>query len=187
MKKILIVDFGDSRPEKIKEIIENFSIPYITTNEKAYEDALDIKPDGIILGGGIRDIKSFDAPRVNNKIFNLNIPIFGICSGMETMALAYGAEVGRDKYAFEKGETETKVDANSTLFKDLPKLQNTHMFHGYSVETLPSGFITTASTEAGPIAAFENKDLNMYGTIFHPEGKYSQYGKEILKNFIDII
>ena len=184
MKKILIVDFGDSRPEKIKELIEDYSIPYITTNLNAYNDALNLQPDGIIFGGGIRDIKSPDAPKINESIFDLNIPIFGICSGMEVVALHFNADVGRDIYDFEKGETETFTNQNSVLFKNLPEKQMTHMFHGYSVETLPNGFTKTAYTNDGPIAGFENPDLKIYGTIFHPEGKYSQYGSQIFKNFI---
>lgn len=184
MKKILIVDFGDSRPHKIKNIIEDISDVVITDNLAAYNTAVDIKPDGIILGGGIADIKSPDAPKIDSRIFDLNIPVYGICSGMEIIALAFGAEVGRDKYAHEQGATKTFVNQNSVLFRYLPIEETTHMFHGYSVETLPEGFDVTAYTKGGPIAAFENNDLKIYGTIFHPEGKYSEYGKEILFNFI---
>lgn len=182
--KVLIVDFGNSRPEKIKNIIEDFSDVYITDNKNAYTTALKINPDKIILGGGITDIKNIDAPKVDNQIFKLNIPILGICSGMETMALAFGGVVGNKKYPFEKGQIETNLDTSSKLFKNLKNIQFTHMIHGYSVEELPKGFKNIAHTKSSPIAAFENTNLNMYGVIFHPEGRYSQYGKEILKNFI---
>lgn len=182
--KVLIVDFGDSRPEKIKNIISDFSTVYITMYNNAYDSTLEINPDRIILGGGIRDIKALDAPKIDNRIFKLNIPILGICSGMETMAIAFGGVVGNKKYPFEKGQIKTIIDNSSILFKNLKSPQYTHMIHGYSVEKAPKDFNIIASTKDSPIAAFENTNLNMYGVIFHPEGRYSQYGKEIFKNFI---
>lgn len=187
MKKILIVDFGFSNPDKIIEKIEGLSDIYVTDYKNAYEKAVELDVDGIIFGGGISDIKAEDAPRINKDIYSLNKPVFGICSGMELIALDFGGEVGRDKYPFEKGDTLATLDSNSTIFKNLPSEQHTHMYHGYSVEKLPKDFKNTGSTESGPIAAFENENLKIYGTIFHPEGKYSEYGGEILENFINVI
>lgn len=187
MKKILIVDFGHSYPEKIKEKIEEFADVYITDNNSAYEKAVMLDVDGIILGGGISNIKAENASWIDEKIFKLNIPILGICSGMEIIAIVFGGNVGKEKYPFEKGETVTYLDSTSDLFKNLPHLQNTHMFHGYSVESLPVGFKNIGYTDTSPIAAFEFKSKNIYGVIFHPEGKYSAYGKIILNNFIKII
>ncbi|RVU54121.1 glutamine amidotransferase-related protein [Anaerosphaera multitolerans] len=187
MKKILIVDFGYSNPDKIAEKISDLANIYLSNYKNAYEKALEFKVDGIIFGGGISDIMAEDAPRVDKAIYDLGLPIFGICSGMELIALDFGGVVGRDKFPFEKGDVVATLDSNSIIFKNLPEKQHTHMYHGYSVEELPKNFINIGSTENGPIAAFENPELKLYGTIFHPEGKYSQYGREILKNFINSI
>lgn len=184
MKKILIVDFGASRPDKIKNKIGNCAEIIVSEAKDALDVAKNEKPDGIILGGG-SDVKDINSPKVDEGIYSLGIPIYGMCSGMEYIALHYGAKVGKDKYEHEKGKTLTISKENNVLFKGIPEEHFTHMFHKYSVETLPEGFEITAKTLGGPIAAFENRDKKVYGTIFHPEGRYSSHGEELLKNFVD--
>ncbi len=138
--------------------------------------------EGIILSGGPRGVHEEDSPKIDNSIFELGIPILGICYGMQYMAHVLGGEVktaGKKEY----GLTTIGMNTKSKLFKKI-KPTDCWMSHENQISKLPPNFITTAMTETTNIAAFE-KD-NLFGVQFHPEVSHTKCGKQIIKNFIDI-
>ncbi|HIC87283.1 MAG TPA: hypothetical protein EYP03_03515, partial [Aquificae bacterium] len=127
-------------------------------------------------------LAALPAPDPDYRIFNLNIPILGICYGMQIIADYFGGKVGKaDKR--EYGKAILKIKKEDPLFANLPKEFQVWMSHGDKIEKLPHDFITLGYTENAPYAAIRHKDLPIYALQFHPEVKHSVYGDKILENF----
>lgn len=181
---ILILDFYGQYNQLIARRIRECNVyseivPFNTPIEKIK----DKNPKGIIFTGGPASVYTENAPMCDKEIFNLGVPVLGICYGMQLMTHALGGDVQRaDKR--EYGVTEVKINNNSELFKGFESTNNFLMSHTDFVAKLPEGFVNIAYTLHCPNAAMENVEKKFYGIQFHPEVNHSENGTEVLKNFI---
>lgn len=184
--KILILDFGSQYTQLIaRRVRENSVYSEIFPYNAPFEKILDFKPKGIILSGGPSSVYSKGSPTPDIKVFDLGIPILGICYGMQLMAHLLGGRVAKAAKR-EYGRAELTIDDDSDLFKGInPHLQAVvWMSHGDRIEKYPKGFISIAHTENSPVAAMADKKRNFYALQFHPEVVHTEKGREIIKNFI---
>jgi GMP synthase (glutamine-hydrolysing) len=181
---ILVVDFGGQYAQLIARRVREARvyselIPYDTpVGEIKRRD-----PEGIILSGGPCSVYEGNAPRVEPELFDLDVPILGICYGMQLMALVLGGEVGAVQIR-EYGRSDLRVKSHGGLFVGTPDEQKAWTSHGDAVFAAPEGFEVTAETSSVPIIAFEEPNRGRYGVQFHPEVRHTEYGLEILKNFL---
>ncbi|MDQ3363054.1 MAG: glutamine-hydrolyzing GMP synthase [Actinomycetota bacterium] len=183
---ILVLDFGGQYSQLIARRVREcrvFSelIPYDTPVEEIERR----NPEGIILSGGPNSVYGEGAPRVDDALFDLDAPMLGICYGMQHMALSLGGEVGAVQIR-EYGRSDLIVTGHDGLFAGTPDEQKAWTSHGDAVFAAPDGFEVTAQTPSVPIIAFEEPTLRggRFGVQFHPEVRHTEYGMEILKNFL---
>jgi GMP synthase (glutamine-hydrolysing) len=183
---ILVLDFGGQYSQLIARRVREcrvFSelIPYDTPVEEIKRR----NPEGIILSGGPNSVYGEGAPRVDEALFDLESPMLGICYGMQHMALSLGGEVGAVQIR-EYGRSDLIVKDHDVLFAGTPDEQKAWTSHGDAVFAAPEGFRVTAETPSVPIIAFEEPTLRggRFGVQFHPEVRHTEYGMEILKNFL---
>ncbi|MBL6785436.1 MAG: glutamine-hydrolyzing GMP synthase [Rickettsiales bacterium] len=188
-RKIVILDFGSQLTKliarRVRElnyysVIENFDI----TAEKIKE----LDAAAIILSGGPASVSGENAPKVDKKIFELNLPIFGICYGQQLIADYFGANVTTAKER-EFGKAEIQLTEDHLLFANYADFhhQQVWMSHGDKIDDLPKGFHVIAKTANAPFAMIANDDKKIYGTQFHPEVSHSINGEILLKNFLENI
>ena len=181
---ILILDFGGQYNQLIARRVRELNVHSMI---KPFSISLDeikkINPKGIIFTGGPSSIYEKDSPKCDKKIFELGIPILGICYGMQFMAYTLGGKVDRAETR-EYGEMKVKIDNTSTLFDSLSKNNVCLMSHTDYVSELPKGFIKIASTNNCKIAAIANDEKGFYGVQFHPEVNQTENGLVIIDNFI---
>ena len=181
---ILILDFGGQYNQLIARRVRECNVysevvPFDISIEKIKEK----KPKGIIFTGGPASVFGDDSPKCDNKIFDLGIPILGICYGMQLMTVTLGGTVEKASKR-EYGVTSVNIDNNSLLFKGFDSFNNFLMSHTDFVETVPEGFKNIASTPSCPNAGMENKEKNFYGIQFHPEVVHSENGINVIRNFL---
>ncbi|KMT23284.1 glutamine-hydrolyzing GMP synthase [Clostridium cylindrosporum] len=181
---VLIVDFGGQYNQLIARRVREAGvyceiIPY----SKAFEVIDERKPGGIIFTGGPNSVYKEDSPLIDKRIFELSIPVLGICYGDQLMAHQLGGTVEPASYR-EYGNTKIKFDTKSPIFKGVAEEAEVFMSHTDHISKLPEGFKVIASTDSCTNAAMANEEKNLYGIQFHPEVKHSQYGQDILKNFL---
>ena len=182
--KILVIDFGSQYNQLIARRIREMNVysELISCHTKASTIKNDPSVKGIILSGGPKSVYEENSFTCDEEIFKLNIPILGICYGMQYIAYKFGGNVQTsNNKEFGKQEIST---VESTLFAESPKKQNVWMSHGDQVTSLPEDFKVIASSETTDICAFENEKLGLYAVQFHPEVKHTDYGNKILENFI---
>src|SRR5659263_681721 len=184
MESVLVLDFGAQYSQLIARRVRECRvysemIPYDTPVEEIRAR----NPKGLILSGGPASVYADDALEIDPEIFELGIPILGICYGMQVMAHTLGGEVTRTGKA-EIGKTELSVTREIVLFDDLPSTQTCWMSHRDSVTTPPEGFEVTGTTASSPVAVMESTDRGLYGIQCHPEVVHTPYGTDILKNFL---
>ena len=181
---IAILDFGSQYTHLIARRIRELGVyseivPYsISTRE-----LLARKPSGIILSGGPASVTKEKSPACDRSIFNIGIPVLGICYGTQLMAKTLGGKVASSKKR-EYGKATLKIKGKSNFFKSLSPKETVWMSHGDKVTKLPKGFKTIGSTSNSHIAAMENEKRKFYGVQFHPEVVHTSNGKKILKNFV---
>ncbi len=181
---ILIIDFGSQYNQLIARRVREHNV--YCEIQPPNISILAIKalaPEGIILSGGPASIYSKGAPRVDKGIFDLGIPILGICYGLQYMVETLGGSVIGSKKR-EYGFAELNIVNQKGIFAGVDEKTQCWMSHGDSIGTLPSGFTITASTANTPIAAAEDIKRNFYGLQFHPEVIHTQAGKKMLANFL---
>ncbi len=182
--KILIIDFGAQYAQLIARRVRECKVySEIVPKEITPEEVRKKKPKGLILSGGPASVYAKNAPSCDPKLFDLGLPVLGICYGMQIMAQLLGGEVrktGRSEY----GKAHLKITAPSLLLSELPEKQQVWMSHRDAVVKSPEGFVKIAQTEASPVAAFENRERKLFGVQFHPEVVHTPFGLEILKNFL---
>ena len=183
-EKILILDFYGQYNQLIARRVRECNVyseivPFNTSIEKIKEK----NPKGIIFTGGPASVYAENAPKVDEEIFKLGIPILGICYGMQLMTYTLGGKVERaDKR--EYGVTEVIINNESKLFESFGDKNNFLMSHTDFVSELPEGFENIGKTNHCPNAAMQNTEKNFYGIQFHPEVNHSENGIKVLRNFI---
>jgi GMP synthase (glutamine-hydrolysing) len=181
---IAILDYGSQYSQLIaRRVREQHVYSELIRFDTAAEVLAERKPAGIILSGGPSSVFAEGAPLADPAIFDLGIPILGICYGMQMTAKMLGGKV-KPGTEGEFGHAEIQCAGASTLFEGLPDSINVWMSHGDQVEELPAGFRVAASTDTCPIAAMVSDDARVYGLQFHPEVVHTQHGAEILKRFV---
>lgn len=181
---ILIIDFGSQYNQLIaRRVRECHVYCQIETPDVGIDEIKSLSPDGIILSGGPSSIYEEYSPKIDAGIFDLNIPVLGICYGMQFMVHALGGTVKRAEKR-EYGLAELQIKSHEHLFKDVGATTECWMSHGDSIETLPDGFEITASTENTKVAAAVDTQNNRYGLQFHPEVEHTPKGKAMLRTFL---
>jgi GMP synthase (glutamine-hydrolysing) len=185
MHKVLVVDYGAQYAQLIaRRIRECRVLSEIVPHDLPAAEIAARRPAGLVLSGGPRSVYEPGAPEVDPGIFDIGVPVLGICYGQQAMAQALGGEVARTGVA-EFGRAELEVHAlGSVLFFQLPAGQTVWMSHNDAVVRPPDGFRATASTPASPVAAFESPERGLYGVQFHPEVSHTPRGLDVLKNWL---
>ncbi|MEA3352326.1 MAG: glutamine-hydrolyzing GMP synthase [Campylobacterota bacterium] len=181
---ILVLDFGSQYTQLISKRLRNsgFYSEIVPYNE-SIEDIKARSPKGIVLSGGPASIYAEDAYKVDKKVFELGLPILGICYGMQTIAHYLGGSVVPADH-HEYGKAELKVEnSTSPIFKDITDNEIVWMSHGDKVESIPEGFTTIATSANSPYAAIANEKENIYAFQYHPEVTHSVQGGQMLVNF----
>jgi GMP synthase (glutamine-hydrolysing) len=191
MDKILILDFGSQYTQLIARRIRELNIySEIHSYDLDIKTLKEFSPKAIILSGGPNSVYENDTPRAPKEIFELNIPILGICYGMQTLINQFGGKVETSSKR-EFGYAEIRVHGHSKLFKDIQDKSNDEghglldvwMSHGDKVTNIPQNFKVIASNASTPIAAIAYEEKLLYGVQFHPEVTHTKQGKAILKRF----
>ena len=181
---VLVVDFGAQYAQLIaRRVREAHVYSEIVPSTIKAEEVKAKNPSAIILSGGPSSVYAENAPTIDQEIFSLGVPIFGICYGFQVMAATLGGVVSRTGKS-EFGRTQATVVPASKVFAGLGPQQKTWMSHGDAVTQSPEGFVVTASTESTSIAAFENSTGTLAGVQFHPEVLHTEHGQKILENWL---
>ena len=181
---VIVLDFGGQYNQLIARRVRECNVyceihPYNISIEKIKE----INPKGIIFTGGPNSVYDDAAPRVSKEIFELGIPVFGICYGAQLMTYVLGGTVEKAPVR-EYGRTEIEVDNSSLLFKNVSKNSICWMSHTDYIAKFADGFKVSAKSDSCPVAAFENADRKLYGVQFHPEVVHTEEGTKMLYNFL---
>ena len=181
---IVVLDFGSQYSQLIaRRIRENKVFSVVLPFNASVDEIRSYSPVGIILSGGPSSVYDQGAPHADKKVFELGVPVLGICYGLQFMVYALGGKVRpAEKREYGHAKVELQV-GDSQLFQGLPKLLAVWMSHGDSAEELPTGFRQTAKTPHA-VAAIENPARRMWAVQFHPEVQHTPLGTEILRNFV---
>lgn len=181
---VLIADFGGQYNQLIARRVRELNIYCeVVPWTKIYHEALTKKPQAIIFTGGPASVYAPNAPKTEKELFTLNIPILGICYGMQLLAQTLGGKVISPDFK-EYGKVELIKKENTKLLNNIDKKTICWMSHRDYVQTLPENFKITACSEKCPACIIENDEKKIYGVQFHPEVAHTQAGMQILKNFL---
>jgi GMP synthase (glutamine-hydrolysing) len=182
-QSIVVLDFGAQYSQLIaRRIREQKVFSVVLPFNASLEEIRSYSPVGIILSGGPSSVYDKDAPLANKSVFDLGLPVLGICYGLQFMVYALGGKV-RPAAKREYGHAKVEIEhSDSQLFQGLPKLLAVWMSHGDEAEELPPGFRLTAKTP-NAVAAIENAERKMWAVQFHPEVHHTPLGADILRNF----
>ena len=183
-EQIVILDFGSQYTQVIaRRIRECHVFSQILRYDTKATKLRVLKPKGLILSGGPASVYGMDAPLPDPAIFNLGIPVLGICYGMQLMGHLLGGKVAHGNKR-EYGHGHLGIATHSPLFQGLPRSMRVWNSHGDQITRLPPGFRAIARTETSKYAAIEDRRRRLYGLQFHPEVVHTPRGQEILKNFV---
>ncbi|MDP2643974.1 MAG: glutamine-hydrolyzing GMP synthase [Desulfobacterales bacterium] len=181
---ILIIDFGSQYNQLIARRVRECRVYcMMETPRISKEDIRALAPRGIILSGGPSSIYSKESPRIDKEIFDMGIPVLGICYGMQFMIDALGGTVKKARKR-EYGFAELVIKNQADLFTGVDSHTKCWMSHGDAISALPEGFENIASTANTEIAAAAHRDKKLYGLQFHPEVQHTPKGKKMLRNFL---
>src|SRR3989344_5322343 len=183
MDKIVVLDFGSQYSHLICRRIREFSVyAELVPFDITVEELTKLNPKGIIFSGGPASVYNSGAPIPENKIFEMKLPILGICYGHQLIVNNYGGKVKRVNK--EYGSSLLTIDDDSNLLSGLGKSIRAWMSHGDEAEQIPKNFEVIGHTESAKAAAIANMEKSVYGIQFHPEVVHTEQGTEILKNFV---
>ena len=183
MKPVLVLDFGAQYAQLIARRVREANVYSEVVPSTITADELKAKdPAALVLSGGPSSVYEDGAPQLDPAIFDLGLPIFGICYGFQAMTRALGGTVEKTG-AREYGRTQLLVDGG-VLHAGLPETHPVWMSHGDSVTAAPEGFAVTASTPGAPVAAFEDASRRFAGVQYHPEVMHSPHGQQVLTRFL---
>ena len=184
---IVIIDFGSQTTHLIGRRIRDLGVKSeIVLPQDAFKSVKKLSPRGIILSGGPASVFGKDALLVDKKIFDLGIPVLGICYGLEVLGQMLGGKVAPGKKK-EYGRTDFSLKKDCLLFSDWKnnkKNFSVWMSHFDQVVEPPKGSFVVGSTPAVPVAAFADEKNKIYGIMFHPEVHHTEYGQQVLSNFV---
>lgn len=181
---ILIVDFGGQYNQLIaRRVRESGVYSEVISWRNAYDKIAEKQPKGIIFTGGPNSVYAENAPSIDARIFDLGIPVLGICYGMQLMAHTLGGKVERASQK-EYGKIKVFFDQSSELFKSIDNGDQCWMSHFDYVSQIPQGFKITAHTESCPVAVMENAEKKLYAVQFHAEVEHTPFGRQLIKNFL---
>lgn len=191
-QKILILDFGSQYTQLIARRVREIGV-YCEIHSYRCEDSVirELKPRGIILSGGPETVVEAGAPRASDLVFQLGVPVLGICYGMQTMAQQLGGKVEVARHR-EFGYAQIRARGHSPLLRGIEDhasaegygLLDVWMSHGDQVAVMPESFKLIASTDTAPIAGMADENRGFYGLQFHPEVTHTRQGKRILERFV---
>ncbi|CAJ1585070.1 glutamine-hydrolyzing GMP synthase [[Mycobacterium] wendilense] len=182
-RPVLVVDFGAQYAQLIaRRVREARVFSEVVPHTATVEEIKAKDPRAIVLSGGPASVYAEDAPRLDPALFDLDVPVFGICYGFQAMAQALGGTVERTGTS-EYGRTELKVTGGE-LHSGLPDTQPVWMSHGDAVTAAPAGFSVVASSAGAPVAAFEDRARRLAGVQYHPEVLHSPHGQQVLGRFL---
>ncbi|MBQ0005496.1 MAG: glutamine-hydrolyzing GMP synthase [Clostridiales bacterium] len=182
--KILVIDFGGQYNQLVARRVRECNVySEIYSYRIGVEKIREMDPKGIILTGGPNSCYLEGAPSLGKELFELGVPVLGLCYGAQMMQNDLGGCVGIAPVR-EYGKTNTYFDTNSPLFKGIPEESIVWMSHTDYISEMAPGFKTVAHTNDCPVAACENQEKGLYAIQFHPEVLHTVYGKEILSNFV---
>jgi GMP synthase (glutamine-hydrolysing) len=182
---ILIIDFGSQVTQLIARRVREIGVYCEIKNpDISIEEIVKLNPKALIFSGGPSSVNKVKSPTIDKKIFDLNLPILGICYGQQIICKLLGGIVKSAKER-EFGKALIEISRDSLLFKDF-KAQTSQvwMSHGDRVEAIPDGFVVIAKTNNAPFAAISCEKRRIYATQFHPEVAHSLEGEKIIKNFV---
>ena len=179
-ENVIVLDFGGQYNQLIARRVRECNVycevhPY----DMSLEEIKKMDPKGIILTGGPNSVYAEESPRRGKELFELGIPVLGICYGSQLMSYVLGGSV-KTAPVSEYGKTEVDVDTSSVLFGDVSPKTICWMSHTDYIETAPEGFKVVATTPVCPVAAMECPEKNLYATQFHPEVMHTQDRKSVV-------
>ncbi len=181
---IIVLDFGGQYNQLIARRIRDLGVysellPYNTSVDKLRE----LQPKGIVFSGGPANVFEENAPKVDPAVYELGIPVLGICYGMQLMSHQLAGEVGRAEKR-EYGKASVTFEPHCQLTKGLAREQQVWMSHSNLVTKLPEGFVVDASTAHAPVAAMSHPGKKLFAVQFHPEVRHSVHGNDMIHNFL---
>jgi len=181
---ILIIDFGSQYTQLIARRIREVNVyseihPHTITLQEIQE----LKPKGIILSGGPLSVYDDSAPEIDSKIFNLKVPVLGVCYGLQLICKNFGGKV-EPAESREYGKSILRITDDSDILRGIEDASVVWMSHGDYLTELPKGFKVVGESEHSPICAISNQSKKMYGLQFHPEVAHTEEGEKIIKNFL---
>ena len=183
MDKIVVLDFGSQYSHLICRRIRDFSVyAELLPFDTSLENIKKLNPKGIIFSGGPSSVYDSNAPVPDGKIFQLNVPILGICYGHQIIVNNFGGKIKRANK--EYGSSVLTIDNNSDILNGIGDSVRAWMSHGDEAEDVPDGFEIIGHTESSRSAAIANKQKTVFGIQFHPEVVHTEKGTDILKNFV---
>ena len=181
---VAVLDFGAQYGQLIARRVRDLNVySEIVPCDIPADELAAMKPAALILSGGPASVNDPEAPRVDPGIYELGVPVLGFCYGHQITAVTLGGKVFHPEVG-EYGHAELEREAGSALFNNTPMKQTVWMSHFDAVCDVPEGFKVTARTKVCPVAAMENPERKIYTTQFHPEVKHTEYGQQILSNFL---
>ena len=182
--KVLVLDFGAQYGQLIARRVRDLNVySEIVPCAISADEIRDMNASALILSGGPASVYAEDAPSIDPAIFDLGLPILGFCYGHQITAVTLGGKVGHSEVG-EYGRATITRTAGAKLFNSTPMEQTVWMSHRDAVSEVPEGFTVTASTDVCPVAAMECVERKIFTTQFHPEVKHSEYGQQLLSNFL---
>ena len=182
--KVLVLDFGAQYGQLIARRVRDLNVySEIVPCDISADEIREMNASALILSGGPASVYAEDAPSIDPAIFDLGLPVLGFCYGHQITAVTLGGKVGHSEVG-EYGRATITRTAGAKLFNSTPMQQTVWMSHRDAVSEVPEGFTVTASTDVCPVAAMECVERKIFTTQFHPEVKHSEYGQQLLSNFL---
>ncbi|MBS6063971.1 glutamine-hydrolyzing GMP synthase [Criibacterium bergeronii] len=183
-QSVLVIDFGGQYNQLIVRRVRDAGVyaqllPYTATYEKIKEK----NPSAIIFTGGPHSVTAEGAPDIDQRVFDMGVPILGICYGMQLIAKKLGGKVVEGEKR-EYGKIDVELDKNTELFSNIGYEKQSYMSHTYMVGQMPDGFENVAKSAQCPNAAMQNINKNIYAVQFHPEVNHTLFGQKMLENFL---
>jgi len=182
---VLVVDFGAQYAQLIARRVREANVySEIVPHSISAEEIRDRAPTGIIFSGGPKSVHVDGAPAIDPEVYDLGIPVLGICYGAQLIAHQSNGTVGRNERG-EYGRTELTVAGDAgTMLADTPATQTVWMSHFDAITDVPDDFVVTASTPDAPVAAFESRERGLYGVQYHPEVVHTEHGQHVIERFL---